>query len=275
MDLIEKIGNSKFQHGKYNNRIYLLKYDQEDQNMLLPFLDDLANSQGYSKIIAKVPASAYPAFIQFGYSTEAYIPEFFNGNEGLFFMAKYPSTERSQITRDSAETFAKILTESPNKETRRQDHPFVPQIMSPAQVNEMAALYAEVFKSYPFPISDARYLEATMNDGLAIYFGIWHQNQLIALSSAELDRTNKNAEMTDFAVLPGYRGQNLAEILLTRMEEEMKKMQFKTLYTIARLQSPAMNKTFLRKGYHFSGLLKNNTNISGQIESMNIFYKTI
>ena len=85
----------------------------------------------------------------------------------------------------------------------------------------------------------------------------------------------KNAEMTDFAVLPRYRGQKLAGQLLSVMEEAMKSAGVKTLYTIARLKEPGMNKTFINAEYRYSGTLVNNTNISGSIESMNIFYKKI
>ena len=81
--------------------------------------------------------------------------------------------------------------------------------------------------------------------------------------------------MTDFAVPPTHRGKKLAYFLLGEMEKAMRDRGFKTLYTIARLQSPGMNKTFLNHGYHFSGLLVNNTNISGNIESMNVYYKNL
>jgi hypothetical protein len=36
-----------------------------------------------------------------------------------------------------------------------------------------------------------------------------------------------------------------------------------------------MNITFSKLGYKYGGLLKNNTNISGAIESMNVWYKEI
>ncbi len=55
----------------------------------------------------------------------------------------------------------------------------------------------------------------------------------------------------------------------------MKAQDIKTLYTIARLNSPAMNKTFLRLNYTYSGTLIKNTNIAGKIESMNVYYKAI
>jgi len=55
----------------------------------------------------------------------------------------------------------------------------------------------------------------------------------------------------------------------------MKSLGIKVVYTIARLNSIPMNKTFLRLNYQYSGTLINNTNIAGKIESMNILYKHI
>ena len=59
------------------------------------------------------------------------------------------------------------------------------------------------------------------------------------------------------------------------MEYEMQLQGIMTLYTIARSTSIPMNKTFLRLGYKYAGTLINNTNISGGIESMNLFYKHV
>jgi hypothetical protein len=57
------------------------------------------------------------------------------------------------------------------------------------------------------------------------------------------------------------------------MEQTVKMKGIKTAYTIARATSPGINITFARKEYRFGGRLINNTNISGRIESMNIWYK--
>jgi len=45
--------------------------------------------------------------------------------------------------------------------------------------------------------------------------------------------------------------------------------------TIARAMSTGMNITFACCGYNYAGTLVNNTNISGSIESMNVWYKNI
>ena len=79
--------------------------------------------------------------------------------------------------------------------------------------------------------------------------------------------------MTDFATLSKYRGQGLASYLLKKMEREMIHQGMRTLFSIARALSPAMNMTFGNTDYLYGGTLVNNTNISGRIESMNVWYK--
>ncbi len=81
--------------------------------------------------------------------------------------------------------------------------------------------------------------------------------------------------MTDFAVDPRFRGHGFARNLLTVMEETMRREGIITAYTIARSVSLPMNASFAGAGYRFSGMLPNNTNISGSIESMNVWYKKI
>lgn len=275
MDQIEKIGLSVIQHGKFNNRIYLLKYNEDGNSDLLVRMDELACKNEYGKIIAKVPASAQTFFLMNGYSQEAYIPSFFEGQEDVSFMVKYFDDARLIIDNQSLSVFAKLLSMPVNSKEEMPPARFDFSIADRKHIDEMAELYRQVFKTYPFPITDAAYLKETMDDGKVIYFGVWDRGKLVGLSSAEMDIKNRNAEMTDFAVLPEYQGHKLAFFLLKKMEHEMKLKHFKTLYTIARLESPGMNRTFINCGYKFSGLLKNNTNISGQIESMNVYYKNI
>lgn len=146
--------------------------------------------------------------------------------------------------------------------------------LSEEEADEISDLYKRVFKSYPFPIHDPNYIRKTMREQIR-YFGIREQGNLIALSSAEMDPDAENAEMTDFATLPEARGKRTAYHLLCAMEKEMQMLGIKTVYTIARLNSLPMNKTFLKHGYTYSGTLINNTNIAGSIESMNVLYKHI
>jgi putative beta-lysine N-acetyltransferase len=139
-------------------------------------------------------------------------------------------------------------------------------------VEQITDLYRKVFLSYPFPIHNPGYILKTMQENVH-YYGVSKKKKLIAIASAEIDKKGANAEMTDFATDPDFRGQKLGQLLLEKMEMEMEAMQIKTLYTIARLKSIPMNKVFLKHQYLYAGTLIKNTNISGSIESMNVFYK--
>jgi len=95
----------------------------------------------------------------------------------------------------------------------------------------------------------------------------------LTVSSAEMDACSASAEMTDFATPPAFRGNGFALHLLREMEETVRGRGIRSLFTIARAYSFGMNITFARNGYSFGGTLTNNTNISGRLESMNVWYK--
>jgi len=88
-DRIVTFGGSLIQHGPDNDRVYLMHLSPDDMPRILAHIDGLANDHGYSKIFAKVPASAEKPFRENGYTTEARIPRFFHLNEDGCFMGKY------------------------------------------------------------------------------------------------------------------------------------------------------------------------------------------
>ena len=275
-DNIETFGEgSIIQHGKLNNRIYLMKLDENDLPDIFQFINHLARENEYSKIICKVPSWACPLFISNGFISEAYIPDFFKGSVDAFFMSKFLNSDRIlYIENEKLNEFSRHLVKNNFDYKVSINKDFRINRLSEEHCTEIAWLYKTVFKSYPFPIYNPDYIKETMEKNVQ-YFGIHQGKKLIALSSAEIDMKAKNAEMTDFATLPEYRGKNLSVLLLNQMEETMKNNNLFTLYTIARLNSIAMNRTFLKMGYNYAGTLIKNTNIAGEIESMNVMYKHI
>lgn len=276
-DIIEKVGKgSLIQHGPLNNRIYLMKLHPEDYHEIIGILDTLAKAEGYTKLFCKVPLWASPVFQAYGFFSEAQIPNFFNGKEGVAFMSKFLNSNRLfNIENDKLYEFSEIL-QTGNGEAQNISLPDGISLVKITEndVEEVTKVYKQVFESYPFPIFDTAYIVETMKQNV-FYYGLRQGEKLVAVSSAEVDAASENAEMTDFAVLPEYRGKKFAIILLAHMEKVMQKQGVKTLYTIARLNSLPMNKTFLKLGYKYSGSLIMNTNIAGKIETMNVLYKHI
>lgn len=277
-DTVEVIGlGSVIQHGKHNDRIYLIKLDERDVDIILDELSKLAKTNKYSKLFCKVPKNIAPLFFANGYILEAYIPKFYKNRDDLFFVSKFLNSDRLlNIEENKLSQFNQLLSEehSIKKNLKKNVSGYSVRRLTKSDVEQMAQIYLEVFESYPFPIHDPAYILKTMTENV-FYFGIENEGNVVALASSEVDVGGKNAEMTDFATLQNHGGKSLASLLLMEMEKEMQKQGIKTLYTIARLNSVPMNKTFLRFDYEYSGTLINNTNISGKIESMNIFYKYI
>ncbi len=274
-DRMEKLPcGSLIQHGPYNDRIYFMKPGENMPDDLPAQLLELAKKYGYSKIFAKVPDNVTSRFIASGYLKEAVIPHFYNSNEDGVFLGYYLTGSRSR--EENAEELDNIVDLALSKANcplaKLDSTRFSLRECTENDVERMAEIYCKVFPSYPFPIHDPEYLLETMRSHV-IYFGVVVKGKLIALSSAEMDTGSSSAEMTDFATLPEWRGNSLGSHLLATMETAMKQRKIKTLYTIARAISPGMNITFARLGYKFAGRLRNNTNISGNIESMNVWHK--
>ncbi len=214
-------------------------------------------------------------FIVDGYVEEARVPFFYKGVEDAVFLSKYLSPER--MYDPLGEQYEQII----NTALSRRSQIFSSLkgglqycICDQSHAQAIAGLYSLIFKSYPFPVFDPDYILETMHEG-SVYFSIRDGDRIVSLSSAEIDESNKNVEMTDFATLPEYRGRGHASFLLSAMDREMQRRGLRTAYTIARARSYGMNITFAKNGYDFQGTMLNNTNIAGSIESMNVWSRSL
>jgi putative beta-lysine N-acetyltransferase len=274
MDKIEKFNEATIQHGTFNNRLYIMKFPATGTAGLVKDLNNLAKENGYTKIFGKIPKMKLPLFLRQGFKVEAAIPKFYRGRGGCVFVSKFLDRSRAVYDPAPLKKFRKVL-DNYHFQTREIDLGKVHiEKLTKEHAEAITGIYKEVFETYPFPIHDKEYIRRTMDNDVW-YFGVFLNGKLCSVSSAEVDVEGKNAEMTDFAVTGPSRGKGHSKYLLRYMEQEMNKMKIKTAYTIARLNSIPMNKTFLGAGYSYAGTLINNTNISGGIESMNVLYKYI
>lgn len=277
-DKITTLGNSCIQHGHINDRIYLMHLSDKDMPKISEQLDLMAKSHSYSKIFVKIPKKYQECFSIQNFIAEGMVPKFFNHSEDCIFMSKFLSKKRN-IPLDYKQNQEIINIALSKKQGTSLDEAklhegYILRKATPLDAPTMAKLYSTVFESYPFPIFDPEYIKKTMEDNI-VYYGIWTENELIALSSCEMSVEDENVEMTDFAILPSYRNQKLSHILLMHMEKEMAERGIKTAYTIARAASIGMNCTFGKNGYAYGGTLIQNTHISGRLEDMNIWYKAL
>jgi putative beta-lysine N-acetyltransferase len=274
-DSLASIGHTLIQHGPNSDRVYLIKLDPRDLPGLLDKLDQLTQQHGYTKVFAKVPAPHEALFLDGAYEREGFIPGFYKGETDAAFLGKFLDPQR-RVSRDRGEIDAIVSLALSKGERGVAAGPSDYQLRCAGldDAVALAELYGQVFASYPFPIDDPRYVAETMQEHV-LYFVAEQDGKIVAAASCEMDPDNLNVEMTDFATLPAHRGHGLAVSLLLHMEPEMVRLGMRTLYTIARAISPGMNITFARCGYAYAGTLINNTQISGSIESMNLWYRSL
>lgn len=276
-DQIEHLGGSKIQHGPESDRIYLMEFDPADAPGLAVRLVEMGRDKGYGKIFAKVPAPAADDFLAEGFVEEARIPGYYKGEEDGVFLGRFLDETRAAPAdpdriREVIEAAQARQGEGGGGKELPEDG--VLRMCAEPDAGEMAAVYGEVFRSYPFAIDDPEYILETMRTHVQ-YCGVWIGGKLAAVASAETCPDAKAAEMTDFATRPDFRGLGLAQKLLTCLEEEMQRAGYVTAYTIARAPSFGMNIVFARAGYAFGGTLVNNTGIAGGLESMNVWHKRL
>lgn len=275
-DVVLHRGGSVLQHGHFNNRVYVMKLAPADIPDIIRYADDLARKEGYTKIFVKVPQSSVEIFAGDGYISEATIPFFYRGSEPAVFMGKYLDPKRKEL--HDATITANVLSDAFCHAGERLTY-HVPDGFSlmhahAGDADDIAALFHTVFSTYPFPICNPDYIRETMQGSIR-YFIIKKSHLLAAVASCEIDVENQNAEVTDFATGPLFRGRGFAGLLLHAMETELKKEGIRLTYTISRAIFGPINTVFAGSGYQFGGMLPNNTNICGSVESMNVWYKKL
>ena len=273
-DSIKTIGQSRIQYGPLSDRVYLMQLAPGEAETVITEMRKMAQAEGYTKLFAKIPSQSAPVFLDAGFEIEARIPDFYAGGDAALFVSHFRCEKRRRPS--DAERIRKVREAALRKAGAGIPRPLPAgcdlTVMHADRAPQMAALYRRVFDSYPFPIFDPAYIRRSMDENFS-YVGILYEATLIALASAE--RTGSGVEMTDFATDPAHRRASFGAHLLAAMEANARQDGVKTAFTIARAVSYGINILFARAGYTFGGTLVNNTNISGRVQSMNIWYKSL
>jgi len=268
MDKFTTINNSTVHHGNHNKRAYITSFCDDSGESTIKAVEGMAEENNYEKIVAKINSNSRVLFENCGYNIEASFP---TSEDRYFFMSKFLDDERAECA--SSKSIEKVINKAKEytlSEIECNNHNI--SKLSKEHIPDIIKIYDNVFATYPFPIHDKTFISNSM-DSDTHYYGVFNDSNLVAVSSAEICRKSRTSEMTDFATLPEYRGMGFASSLLMAMEGDLKGSEISTFFTIARAVSFGMNITFSKAGYSFGGTLIKNTNISGNIESMNVWFK--
>lgn len=259
----------------YNRRLKVNDYQAKEYGPMLERLAYLAQENSFDKIFVKAKPEDFQKWLAHGYFMEGVLKYFYQGDDA-YILSRFTTPNRihSEKLIEEAMLIEKLIYESAEVKKRELDSDIKIQQADREMIPELVKIYRDVFETYPSPLTNPDYIDATMKRNV-IYRVALQGDNAIAAASAEVDYKHSNAEMTDCATVSAAQGKGLMQHILLSLESDLKEMGIQTAYTLARAQSYGMNKAFFRLGYEFSGRLINNCDIFGQFEDMNIWVKPL
>jgi len=247
----------------------------DNWRQLIMFLEQIANKHHLSKILIISQENQWQDILEWGYQIEAINPYHFSGQPG-YYMSKFLSAKR--LLQPNFQKEQQVLNKVFNvkKANLKELHSkFTNKVAVEEDIPEMAKLFDDVFATYPTPISEETYLKETIFAN-HLYMVIKNSKQeIVSAASAELDKKNGCAEITDCATDPTYRGKGLMYHLINGLENALRRRNYISAYSIARANSPGINTIFKKKQYRFCGKLINNCHICGNFENMHLWAKKL
>lgn len=271
----QKIDSVNIYLDRMNKRIKIKEYDILSDHTLERIIEFATKHQA-GKIICSCKIEDMEVLAAAGFIFEGKIDGFFKG-ENAFFMSCFIDSERKRGTgyEEKNELITKCLKV---KGTYREEEcgcPYYIRTAGENDIKQMVRLFSEVFETYPTPVFDEDYLLETIRNGKILYKVALHEGRIVGMASADMDRENLNAEITDCAVYPEFRGKGILANIIHLLEKDMKEMGFMTLYSLSRAVNPGVNFVLSKHDYKFKGRLVKNCNICGTFEDMNIWVKSL
>jgi putative beta-lysine N-acetyltransferase len=269
-----KIDRTKILVDLPNKRIKIVDFNTISIQNLKRIIH-FASKQHLGKIICYCNINFFETFINAGFNLEGKIHGYFKGDDA-FCMSYFISSDRKVCS-----NFAKkelLVKECLNKKNTyihsKNNLGYLIRNANKNDVKEMAELFSTVFLSYPSPIYDEEYLKQTMNEKVLYKVAVYN-GKIISIASADMNKENLNAEITDCATHPAYRCKGILSNIIYFLESDLKTKGFLSLYSLSRSINPSINFVLSKHNYNFAGRLVNNCNICGTFEDMNLWVKNI
>lgn len=259
---------------KINKRIKIMEYAYISTEVLEKIIY-FSKEQYMEKIICNCKKKDLQNFYNMDFEMEGRIKGFFKGEDALcmsYFITKNRGMSKDLDLED--EIIKKCIQVNKNYGGKTDNFQFSIRNANTNDLSEIVQLFKTVFSTYPSPVDDEEYLKMTMN-GKVLYKVALSQGKIIGIASADMDTLNLNAEITDCAIYPEYRGNGILTSIIESLESELKNMGFITLYSLSRATIPAINMVLSKQNYEYSGRLINNCNMCSSFEDMNIWVKII
>ncbi|WP_026478585.1 putative beta-lysine N-acetyltransferase [Alkaliphilus transvaalensis] len=259
-----------------NKRVIFYQYDEDCLKDQLEEIERTDEKHEIEKVSVYTEEGELELIESLDLIYEGKIDGFFNGNDALIY-SQFINPERSHSTHKEVQE--KIIHTVTNKYQGKTSNLILPEEFEirkadTSDVIEMANVFSKVFETYPVPMDEPKYIKKVMREE-TLFSLITHKDRIVSIASADINSKYNNAEITDCATLPEYRGNGLLSHIISHLEERLLEENVPNLFSLTRAISTGMNHVIAKHGYEYRGTLVQNCDISGSFEDMNIWVKQL
>lgn len=273
-DCDEIVEFNKIRHGQLNSRIYVTDSTIKTPNTFHDALVQVALSQGYGKIIAKVKGTQLVSFLKKGYKIEATVQGYFGSEDAVFisyFLDK--NREQSEFSQQYSDIVAVALKATP-WHPGKFNEPVQFRSRNLTDIRALSKLYGHVYTNYSSPVSNKEFIKTSMKNGVQ-YYCADYMGVIVGCLRVELDTESSNALIYDLGVMTQFQNQGIASALLNKVKLFLQQQDVKYAYTLCLATSLPINKIFSQQNYEFGGRLTNNNRIEDEFKSLNLLFKKL
>ncbi|TNF37051.1 MAG: putative beta-lysine N-acetyltransferase [Deltaproteobacteria bacterium] len=257
----------------YSERVRCDHPQATDGAALGDALREEAEMHGSGRVVVLAPDPLVAGLEATGYTCEAVMPGFYNGQEDCAVLGLALDAQREALGDEAAVARVEQILEAKRGtlgavvevDTRRAE-------VSDAE--SIAALIAETFSQYPTPSGDPDYIARAIESGVP-FRTVEADGRVVACASADLVRDARTAELTDCATLPSFRGHGFMRAILADLMGDLEQMGYPTAFTLARAVEPGINVAFQRLGFELRGRMVRSCRIGGGLEDMNVWSRRL
>jgi ribosomal protein S18 acetylase RimI-like enzyme len=96
-------------------------------------------------------------------------------------------------------------------------------------------------------------------------------DNIVSAGAAWIDPMKRNAEMCNFATAPRHRQRGFGRVLLTAVEDDLRRSGADAVFCFARSGVPAANELLYASGYTWSGTMVDHSLIGSQFEDLHVW----
>lgn len=265
---------TKFYIDYQSERLKVLNYRGNVEKVVKNAIE-LCGKYGLGKIYATVREEDCQVYLHNGFVNEAIIDGYFKGKIGYNVSYFYDSVRAISYRILEEDEIIEDVRKYESQYEPLQKSEFNIRTANENDAEALAILYDKVFKTYPTPVHKAEYVNKVIRSNKVFFKVAEYNNQIVSATSADLNHEYLNAEVTDCATFPEFRGKGLLSELVFELENDLQRKNFQVLYSIARAISSGINIVFSKHGYTYAGRQINHSNIMGKFEDMNIWVKKL